>query len=193
MQLGARAQRDRTSIRNRGRVSRRGIEFAVSPVEPPLAYPDSFFGAVYAISIWSHFADGAALRWLDEMHRIIKPGRSLVLTANGFQTVAFYAEHGLYPDECLAGIRNDLYSKGFHFEPVVGANGLGSRKPGMGNGIPHNGMALGQPCPQWRGARSALDEMKATRTCSVLERAGNDPRVFSEIGGGRRRELVADA
>ena len=74
-----------------------GIEFEVSPVEPPLPYEDASFDFVFAISIWSHFSAGAALRWWDEMHRMLRPGGHLVLTTHGYQTIAHYRRHGLQP------------------------------------------------------------------------------------------------
>ncbi len=49
------------------------------PQEPPLAFADGHFDFVVAISIWSHYGERAAIRWLDEMHRIIRPGGHLDL------------------------------------------------------------------------------------------------------------------
>jgi hypothetical protein len=51
------------------------IEFFLSPLAPPM--PDCYQGrldGVFAISIWSHFSERAALAWFDEMYRLIKPG-----------------------------------------------------------------------------------------------------------------------
>ena len=44
-----------------------GIEWLASPEEPPLPYDAGLFDFVYAISIWSHFDEEPALRWLEEM------------------------------------------------------------------------------------------------------------------------------
>ena len=64
-----------------------GVSFAVSPERPPLPYPDHRFEFAFAISIWSHFAEDAALDWLAEMRRIVKPGGRLVITTHGEQAI----------------------------------------------------------------------------------------------------------
>lgn len=51
-----------------------GIEFRHSPEEPPLSYPDGCFDAVYAISIWSHFSERAALAWMGRCFASSAPG-----------------------------------------------------------------------------------------------------------------------
>ncbi|HKO28984.1 MAG TPA: class I SAM-dependent methyltransferase, partial [Solirubrobacteraceae bacterium] len=44
-----------------------GVEFFVSPQEPPLAVEEGKLDLVYAISIWSHFGPELGLRWFEEM------------------------------------------------------------------------------------------------------------------------------
>lgn len=51
-----------------------GIEFFASDQAPPLPIEDGSFDFVYGMSIWSHFAPVLGLRWLDEMHRLLRPG-----------------------------------------------------------------------------------------------------------------------
>jgi O-antigen biosynthesis protein len=103
--------------------NRPGVEFRVSPTEPPLDYEEGFFDLVFAISIWSHFAEPAAVRWLEEMQRIVRPGGHLVLTTHGYQTLAFYDEHASLPRTELREIRDSLYRSGFWFGPVFGEHG----------------------------------------------------------------------
>ncbi len=79
-----------------------GIEFRLSPERPPLPYDDESFDAVFAISIWSHFAEQAALDWFAEMRRIIRPGGRLLATTHGEQTVVHTAREGLRSPEQLA-------------------------------------------------------------------------------------------
>ena len=67
-----------------------GIEFELSPQEPPLPYADDAFDFVFAISIWSHFGERAGVAWLDEMHRVIGPSGLFVLTTHGSQSIAHY-------------------------------------------------------------------------------------------------------
>ena len=55
---------------------------------------DDAFDFVFAISIWIHFAEGAALNWLREMQRIIRPGGRLVLTTHGAQSIVHTSARG---------------------------------------------------------------------------------------------------
>src|SRR6185503_19151181 len=84
---------------------------------------DQMFDLVIAVSIWSHFAENSALRWLEEMRRIIKPGGSLVMTTHGFRSIDYLAENNLYDVKDLARIRDSLYTSGFCFLPVFGETG----------------------------------------------------------------------
>jgi SAM-dependent methyltransferase len=78
---------------------------------------------VVAISIWSHYAEPAAERWLEEMHRIVAPGGHLVLSAHGPHAVAYYAQKGERPHPQLAEIRRALYRRGHWFAPEFGDAG----------------------------------------------------------------------
>jgi SAM-dependent methyltransferase len=98
-------------------------DFRAAPNEPPLPYPDAMFNAVFAISIWSHFSERAALSWLSEMERLIEPGGVLLLSAHGYQTLAHWAEHGLRTQDELEEFRAALYRSGFHYKPEFGDEG----------------------------------------------------------------------
>jgi SAM-dependent methyltransferase len=63
-------------------------DFFANSNDPPLPLQAGSLDAVYAISIWSHFDADAALEWLTEMHRVLRPGGRLVLTAAGLANVA---------------------------------------------------------------------------------------------------------
>jgi SAM-dependent methyltransferase len=65
-----------------------------SPQEPPLPLEEASLDLVYAVSVWSHFGRTQAIRWLEEMHRVIKPGGSLVVTTQGLPSLAHYLKHG---------------------------------------------------------------------------------------------------
>jgi SAM-dependent methyltransferase len=99
----------------------RGIELFVSPHQPPLGLETGSLELVYAISIWSHFAEAAALRWLDELHRLLAPGGLLVLTAHGLGSVAHFVRQGRLPhaSRCVRG----LVVHGHWFRPRFGAGG----------------------------------------------------------------------
>lgn len=58
-----------------------------SSFEPPLPYRDSFFDAVYSISVWTHLEKPDEDAWLTEMKRILKPG--------GIAMISFIGPSGL--------------------------------------------------------------------------------------------------
>lgn len=94
-----------------------GIEFFASPLEPPLpGLADGELTGAYAISIWSHFDAEPALRWIDEMARVIRPGGHLVLTTHGTQSVAYYARRdGEFNQRAIF---EGLYRDGFFYFDV---------------------------------------------------------------------------
>jgi cyclopropane fatty-acyl-phospholipid synthase-like methyltransferase len=96
------------------------VEFTASPIDPPLDYPPGFFDALYAISIWSHFAEGAALRWLEEVRRLIRAGGHLVLTSHGLHTIRFYEWLDAYPRAKLQEMSEALKRSGYWYEAVFG-------------------------------------------------------------------------
>jgi GT2 family glycosyltransferase/SAM-dependent methyltransferase len=149
-----------------------GVAFSSSPLRPPLFYPDASFDAVYAISIWSHFAEDAALAWLDEMHRIIRPGGHLVLTTHGFHTVAFYTREGVYPEQRLQEITDALYGSGYWFEPVFGREGdAGVVDSGWGMSFLTPEWLLTWALPHWRVVEFAAGGNEGNQDVFVLERA----------------------
>jgi glycosyltransferase involved in cell wall biosynthesis/GT2 family glycosyltransferase/SAM-dependent methyltransferase len=155
-----------------------GIEFEVSPVEPPLAYDDASFDFGFAISIWSHFSAGAASRWWDEMHRVIRPGGRLVLTTHGYQTIAHYHRHGIQPGTKLrpgpelVAIRDALDSTGFCFVPVYGEEGdWGLVNPEWGMAYMTPDWLAQQVRPSWRVAQFAAGRNEGDQDVFVLELA----------------------
>lgn len=47
---------------------------------PPTNLPDGSFDLVYSYSVFSHLSEDAHLRWLEEFHRILKPGGLVIAT-----------------------------------------------------------------------------------------------------------------
>jgi SAM-dependent methyltransferase len=127
-----------------------GIDFTRSPEAPPLPYDDAAFDCVYAISIWSHFAEAPALAWLAEMHRVVRPGGLLVLTAHGYQTLAHDESAGMRAPEQLEEIARALYEGGFCFKDEFGEAGdHGITNPGWGTAFLSPEWALANTTRDW--------------------------------------------
>jgi SAM-dependent methyltransferase len=102
-----------------------GVEFFASPQDPPLPLEDDALDVVYAISIWSHFGRDAALRWLAEMQRVIRPGGVLVLTTHGLDAAALFLRRGWLDRGDAARYVGDPIARGHAFADVFGAKGTG--------------------------------------------------------------------
>jgi SAM-dependent methyltransferase len=100
-----------------------GVEFFASPQDPPLPLEDAALDVVYAISIWSHFGHDAALRWLAEMQRVIRPGGVLLLTTHGLDAAALFLRRGWLDRGDAARYVGDLIARGHAFADVFGAEG----------------------------------------------------------------------
>jgi SAM-dependent methyltransferase len=108
--------------------------FFVSPIDPPLDLADRSLDVAYAISIWSHFAERPALRWLAEMHRLIRPGGALLITTHGLDGVAWLARGGHMTPESAGDVAEHLIAGNHYFLDVLGAEGdWGVKDEGWGN------------------------------------------------------------
>ena len=98
------------------------VEFYNSAQEPPLAYPDRFFSGAYAVSIWSHFSERAALAWFAEMHRLIAPGGFLAFTTHGVRSIYYYIAEKKIAFDTAKSLMHSMSTTGYGFQPVW-ANG----------------------------------------------------------------------
>jgi SAM-dependent methyltransferase len=57
--------------------------FETNGLEPPLAFADSSFDLVYALSVFTHLTAELQSAWRDELHRVLRPGGRLLLTTHG--------------------------------------------------------------------------------------------------------------
>jgi SAM-dependent methyltransferase len=148
-----------------------GIDFRVSPEHPPLPYDDGAFGLVFAISIWSHFNAPAAVAWLGEMRRIVRPGGMLLVTTHGFQTLAHDEEGGLRGPDQLAGIERALFEEGFWFRDEFGETGdHGITDADWGTAFMTPEWLLSRVTPDWRLALFAPGRVEDNQDLYVLER-----------------------
>ncbi len=148
-----------------------GIAFERSPEYPPLPYEEASFDAVYAISIWSHFAEGAALDWLAEMRRIVKPGGRLALSTHGEQTVTHTHRAGLRSAEQLESVRAALFERGFWYAAEFGEQGdHGVANPDWGTAFLSAEWLLAKLTPDWRVVLFHPGRVEDNQDLYVLER-----------------------
>jgi SAM-dependent methyltransferase len=57
--------------------------FETVPLQPPTTLPSAAFDCVFAISVLSHLTEHRHFEWLAEIHRLTKPGASVLLSVNG--------------------------------------------------------------------------------------------------------------
>jgi SAM-dependent methyltransferase len=148
-----------------------GVSFSRSASEPPLPFPDGHFDLVFAISIWSHFSETAALQWLEEMHRVLELGGHLVLTVHGAQSVAYYAARGERPPEQADEIVEALQRRGFWFAQEFGEEGdHGVAHPGWGTAFMSAEWLLRHATPHWHVASYEVGRNADNQDVAVLRR-----------------------
>jgi SAM-dependent methyltransferase len=148
-----------------------GIRFEQSPEAPRLPYADETFDFVYAISIWSHFAEAAALDWLDEMRRVLRPRGRLLLTTHGEHSLAHTHRVGQRSPEQLGAIRQALGERGFWYTPEYeGIGDHGIANPDWGIAFLTAEWLLARATPRWRVALFHPGRVEANHDLYVLER-----------------------
>ncbi len=58
----------------------RWSRFEVVAPSGPTAFPDKAFDLVFSFSVFSYFSEAMHLRWLEEVHRILRPGGLFIAT-----------------------------------------------------------------------------------------------------------------
>jgi len=124
--------------------------FFVSPQHPPLDLPDGSLDLVYAISIWSHFAPALGLRWLEEMHRLLRPGGLLLLTTHGLTSLHHYLASGERLPTQVEEIMAALYRHGTWYANEFGEDGdWGVKDPEWGTAFLTAEWLLAHLCPRF--------------------------------------------
>jgi SAM-dependent methyltransferase len=145
-----------------------GIETFPSPQDPPLPLASASLDAAYAISIWSHFGAGAAERWLAEMRRVIRPGGALLITTQGFDSLAHYMREDAILAADAERCAHALLTSG-HW--------LGQSFPDADFGIVHPEWGMAYTSPDWLLRRALPDWRAALYEPGALE-ANQDLWVF---------------
>lgn len=61
----------------------RFARFETNGLSPPLAFDDASFDLTYALSVLTHLPEAIQYDWLDELHRVTRPGAFVLLTTHG--------------------------------------------------------------------------------------------------------------
>jgi SAM-dependent methyltransferase len=147
-----------------------GIDFVHSPEQPPLPYADDSLDLVFAISIWSHFGENAALAWLAEMRRIVRSGGRLVITTHGPHSIAYASAHGLRQPRQLEEIQQALYRDGFWFVNEFGSEGdFGLRDASWGTAFFSPEWLLRRASSAWRVGAFHPGRLQDNQDLYVLE------------------------
>jgi SAM-dependent methyltransferase len=148
-----------------------GIAFEHSTEAPPLPYEPGAFDSVFAISIWSHFSPTAALEWLREMQRILKPSGHLVLTTHGHTTLAHEEAGRIRGTEQLEEIERALYEHGVWFKNEFGPQGdHGVANPDWGTAFLTPEWLLAHATPDWEVVAYAPGRVEGSQDLYVLRR-----------------------
>jgi SAM-dependent methyltransferase len=148
------------------------VVFERSREQPPLPYDEGGFDFTCAISIWSHFAEQAAIEWLHEMRRILRPGGLLVLTSHGLQSVADASARGVRTAEQLEEIERALYRDGFWFTNEFGSEGdHGLRHPAWGTAFFTPEWLLTRTSGAWKVCAFHPGHVQANQDLYLLEPA----------------------
>ena len=70
------------------------VDARVNGLAPPLAFTEASFDFVYALSVFTHLPVGLQADWIDELHRVLRPGGILAISTMGDAYT-----HRLSPDE----------------------------------------------------------------------------------------------
>ena len=95
--------------------------YEVLPKAPPSPFAPGTFDAVFAYSVFSHLPEKLHRAWIEDLHRITRPGAIVVLTVQGMRVIEKMIERKLPSDRpSAAELSRDLpriRESGFAFYP----------------------------------------------------------------------------
>jgi SAM-dependent methyltransferase len=59
------------------------VSATTNALAPPAPYQDASFGAIYAISVFTHLSQDLQLAWMNDLMRLLRPGGYLLFTTHG--------------------------------------------------------------------------------------------------------------
>jgi SAM-dependent methyltransferase len=94
------------------------LNLSCSPQRPKLDHHDQFFAGAYAISIWSHFSERAAVAWFEELHRVIEPNGFLMFTTHGYRSLYYYLTQGMRDEKTVGKLFAEMIQRQYAFHPI---------------------------------------------------------------------------
>ena len=86
----------------------------VNGIRPPTKYADDTFDFIYVISVFTHLPEDMQLAWLEELHRIMKPGGVGVFTTHG----------EMHYSKLQGEAAREISARGFHYSMTGLVDGL---------------------------------------------------------------------
>jgi SAM-dependent methyltransferase len=96
-----------------------GIEFNHNGLQPPLPYKDGSFDFIYALSVFNHIPLVWQGAWLDELHRVLRPGGYLLCTINGEYYINSLSNEDRLKLQREGNLTLDAKSAGAHYSTQV--------------------------------------------------------------------------
>jgi len=96
------------------------VDIVNNSFNPPLPYPESFFDAIYSISVWTHLNPRDQVVWLKEIHRVLRIGGIALISFIGPDGLAMRRERF---DTWKNIDSNGIASNGITFVPYKGSPG----------------------------------------------------------------------
>ena len=95
---------------------------------PPLSYHKGSFDCIFAVSVWSHFPEDAALAWMREMKRLLKPGGLLLASVGGSATLKAWQKTCVQWKQIT---EEDMLREGYVYREFVNLNTSPELFPGI--------------------------------------------------------------
>jgi len=168
------------------------VSFIQSPQLPPIEdFADSSFSGIYAISIWSHYNEFAALAWFKEMHRLLRGDGKLWISTHGYQAVNFGAFEAAVAHKHREVMVEQLYRKGHWYFPMFGEDGDWGNPDGRGGAL----WGYGAFTAEWM-AKKVLNDVSTPWTLSHFGPGANgehqDVYVLTKQAAGPALESLYD-
>jgi SAM-dependent methyltransferase len=96
-----------------------GIEFSHNELQPPLSYEYGSFDFIYALSVFTHIPLEWQRAWLDELHRVFRPGGYLLWTIHGENCLGSLSNEDRLKLQREGNLTLDAKSAGAHYSTQV--------------------------------------------------------------------------